>query len=192
MARRCKCKCGAELKPAARCDDIIEKRGYASTKCLILHTRAKNAEKAEAEQKQKIKSLKKKVRDEDRSYWLKKAQQSFNAYIRHRDADLPCISCDSNPNDKNLMTGSRWDCGHYRSVGANPELRFEELNTAKQCVKCNRDLSGNVVNYRIGLIKRIGIEKVEWIEGPHSPKKYTIDELKAIDKKYRELVKTPV
>jgi len=142
--------------------------------------------------KKRRNELKKKVRDEDRSYWLKKAQQSFNAYIRHRDADLPCISCDSNPNDKNLMTGSRWDCGHYRSVGANPELRFEELNTAKQCVKCNRDLSGNVVNYRIGLVKRIGIEKVEWIEGPHSPKKYTIDELKAIDKKYRELVKTPV
>lgn len=189
MARKCKCKCGAELNPAAKCDDIIEKKGYASAECLIRHTRAKNAEKAEKKRKEKTRQLKQKLRDEDRSYWMKKAQASFNAYIRFRDKDLPCISCGSNPNDNNLMTGSRWDCGHYRSVGANPELRFEELNTAKQCVKCNRDLSGNVVNYRIGLVKRIGIDKVEWIEGPHEPKKYTIDELKEIDRKYRRLVK---
>lgn len=189
MPRRCKCKCGADLQPASKCADIIEKKGYASVECLIRHTRAKNAEKEEKKRKEKTKQLKQKLRDEDRSYWMKKAQTSFNAYIRFRDKDLPCISCGSNPNDNNLMTGSRWDCGHYRSVGANPELRFEELNTAKQCVKCNRDLSGNVVNYRIGLVKRIGIDKVEWIEGPHEPKKHTIDELKEIDQKYRRLVK---
>ncbi len=121
-----------------------------------------------------------------RSQWLKEAQTTFNAYIRARDVDLPCISCgDFTP----MTRGGDYDCGHYRSVGANPELRFEELNTHKQCKRCNSHLSGNIVNYRIGLLMRIGEENVAWLEGPHEPKKYTIDDLKAIKAEYRQKLK---
>ncbi|MCX4067287.1 recombination protein NinG [Pseudomonas sp. S1Bt30] len=116
---------------------------------------------------------------------LREAQAAVNEYVRLRDAHLPCISCDSTPNDNDLMTGSRWDAGHYRSVGACPELRFEPLNIHRQCVKCNRNLSGNAVEYRIRLVLRIGAEKVAWLEGLHAPCKYTVDEIKAIKAKYR-------
>ena len=87
------------------------------------------------------------------------------------------------------MTGSRWDAGHYRSVGACPELRFEPLNIHRQCVKCNRNLSGNAVEYRIRLVQRIGAEKVAWLEGLHAPCKYNVDEIKAIKAKYRAMTK---
>ena len=54
-------------------------------------------------------------------------------------------------------------------------------------------LSGNAVLYRKALVQEIGIEKVEWLEGPHPVRKYTVDELKAIRDEYRaklrELVK---
>lgn len=120
---------------------------------------------------------------------LREAQAAVNEYVRLRDAHLPCISCDSTPNDNDLMTGSRWDAGHYRSVGACPELRFEPLNIHRQCVKCNRNLSGNAVEYRISLVVRIGQDKVEWLEGPHEPQRYTIDDLKAIKAKYRAMTK---
>lgn len=123
-----------------------------------------------------------------RNEYIKEAQKAFNKYIRLRDRDLPCISCGDNKQD-NYLTGSRWDCGHYRSVGANPELRFEPLNAARQCVKCNRDHSGNIVNYRIELEKRIGKEKLEWLEGPHPPKKYTIEDLIEIKELYKEKIK---
>ena len=116
---------------------------------------------------------------------LREAQGAVNEYVRLRDANLPCISCDSTPNDNDLMTGSRWDAGHYRSVGACPELRFEPLNIHRQCVKCNRNLSGNAVEYRIRLVLRIGAETVAWLEGPHEPRKYTVEEIKAIKAKYR-------
>ncbi|SFA82946.1 Bacteriophage Lambda NinG protein [Pseudomonas simiae] len=116
---------------------------------------------------------------------LREAQAAVNEYVRLRDAHLPCISCDSTPNDNDLMTGSRWDAGHYRSVGACPELRFEPLNIHRQCVKCNRNLSGNAVEYRIRLVLRIGAEKVAWLEGLHPPCKYTVEEIKAIKAKYR-------
>jgi hypothetical protein len=120
---------------------------------------------------------------------LREAQAAVNEYVRLRDAHLPCISCDSTPNDNDLMTGSRWDAGHYRSVGACPELRFEPLNIHRQCVKCNRNLSGNAVEYRIRLVQRIGEEKVTWLEGLHAPCKYTVDEIKAIKAEYRAKTK---
>ncbi|MNU93486.1 Bacteriophage Lambda NinG protein [compost metagenome] len=122
-----------------------------------------------------------------RAEHLREAQTAVNEYVRLRDAHLPCISCDSMPSDNDLMTGSRWDAGHYRSVGACPELRFEPLNIHRQCVKCNRNLSGNAVEYRIRLVLRIGAEKVAWIEGPHQPRKYTIEEIKDIKAHYRAL-----
>lgn len=120
---------------------------------------------------------------------MREAQAAVNEYVRLRDAHLPCISCDSTPNDNDLMTGSRWDAGHYRSVGACPELRFEPLNIHRQCVKCNRNLSGNAVEYRIRLVLRIGAEKVAWLEGLHPARKYTVEEIKAIKAEYRAKTK---
>lgn len=117
---------------------------------------------------------------------MAEAQVVFNSYIRERDAGLPCISCDSRPSDHDLIKGSRWDAGHYRSVGACPELRFEPLNVHRQCVKCNRNLSGNAVEYRIRLVKRIGADQVDWLEGPHKPQRLTIEDLKAIKALYRQ------
>lgn len=124
-----------------------------------------------------------------RSEHMREAQTLFNEYIRLRDAGQPCISCDSLPSDRDLITGSRWDAGHYRSVGACPELRFEPLNVHRQCVKCNRNLSGNAVEYRIRLVQRIGADQVAWIEGPHQARKYTIEDLKAIKAEYRAKIK---
>ncbi len=123
------------------------------------------------------------------SDWVKKAQKAFNAYVRERDRGLPCISCGRTPNDSDLITGSRWDAGHYRSTGSSPELRFEPLNCHAQCVMCNRNLSGNVVEYRINLINRIGAENLEWIEGPHKPKRYRIEDLKQIEAHFKALRK---
>jgi hypothetical protein len=128
------------------------------------------------------KENKKALKDNDKSHRAKMAQQAFNAYIRQRDHNLPCISC------QRYHTG-QYHAGHYRSVGAHPELRFEELNNNKQCSACNNHLSGNIVDYRINLINKIGLDKVEWIEGPHEPKKYSCEELKAIELHYKQKLK---
>ena len=127
------------------------------------------------------------VKAKPRSYWMKAAQVAFNSYIRARDSIInrPCISCGS-------FTGKK-NAGHYRSVGSTPELRFEPLNCHLQCEKCNSYLSGNLINYRIALIKLIGLNAVEWLESNHPPRNYSIDELKEIrvtyTKKAKELTK---
>ncbi len=172
--------CGASFVPARLGQAVC------SPDCAILDA-PKNLERARKSlaqvERREIKIRKEKLKS--RADHLREAQAAVNVFIRLRDAHLPCISCDSTPNDIDLMTGSRWDAGHYRSVGACPELRFEPLNIHRQCVKCNRNLSGNTVGYRIRLVLRIGTEKVDWLEGPHSARKYTVDEIKAIKAEYR-------
>ena len=114
---------------------------------------------------------------------MREAQQAFNAYIRARDqaAGHLCISS-GKPLD---WSGNAVDAGHYRSVGSAPHLRFDERNCHAQSKQDNRFLSGNAVDYRIGLIARIGQEAVDALESDQSVRKYTVDEIKAIKAKYR-------
>lgn len=115
---------------------------------------------------------------------LREAQQAFNAYIRERDrlAGYPCISS-GRPLDWN---GNAVDAGHYRSTGAAPHLRFDEKNCHAQSKHDNRYLSGNVADYRIGLIQRIGLEAVEALERDQSVRRHTIEDLQAIKAMYRQ------
>lgn len=95
-----------------------------------------------------------------------------------RDADKSCISGGEG------HAGQR-HAGHFRSVGSAPHLRFDERNCHGQCAHCNNWLSGNQLNYRAGLIERIGIEKVEQLENDNEPKHYTIDDIKQIKATYK-------
>ena len=176
--RRCKAPgCTIELQPAAKCSDIIEKKGFCSVECLAssakdkrITAQAKAERKATQLAREKLKT---------RTEYLRDAQRWFNKWIRLRDAGEPCISC-GKPSKKE-------NAGHYRSTGAAPELRFEPLNVHLQCEHCNTYLSSNAIDYRINLIKKIGVDKVEWIEGLHAPKKYTIADAKAIKAQYKSL-----
>lgn len=118
---------------------------------------------------------------------IREAQQAFNEYIRTRDqaAGHFCISS-GKPLD---WSGNAVDAGHYRSVGSAPHLRFDERNCHAQSKQDNRFLSGNAVDYRIGLIARIGQEAVDALESDQSVRKYTVDEIKAIKAKYRAMTK---
>lgn len=177
--------CSTEFTPTFNTTQKVCSPACALASAPVNQVRARKA-LADIERRE-IKVRKEKLKS--RADQLREAQAAVNEYVRLRDAHLPCISCDSTPNDNDLMTGSRWDAGHYRSVGACPELRFEPLNIHRQCVKCNRNLSGNAVEYRIRLVQRIGAEKVAWLEGLHAPCKYTVDEIKAIKAKYRAMTK---
>ncbi|MEE8288973.1 MAG: recombination protein NinG [Nitrosomonadaceae bacterium] len=141
---------------------------------------AKQDREAKAEIKHK--EDKRRLKDNDKPLRDREAQKAFNAYIRARDSDLPCISCGR------FHTG-QYHAGHYKSRGAHPELRFNELNCHKQCSACNNHLSGNIANYRPMLLIKIGAEKLDWIEGPHEPKKYTCAELKEVELIYKGKIK---
>ena len=120
--------------------------------------------------------------------WTKEAQIAVNSYVRERDKSKPCISCGC------LLTGSdaggAFDAGHYRSRGSASHLKFDaERNIHGQCKRCNRYLGGNYSDYRTGLIDRIGLDDLEKLEADQTPRKYSIEELKAIKAKYTAMTK---
>lgn len=140
---------------------------------LAKREREKREHKAHREQK---------VKQRTRRDWLKLAQVEFNKYIRTRDAAEPCISCQRHHN-------GQYHAGHYMSVGAKPELRFDEAGCNKQCSACNNHLSGNIALYRVNLIRKIGQAEVDRLEGPIAPQKWTIEQLIEIRDHYRAKAK---
>jgi hypothetical protein len=174
--RRRKCAvCAEPFKPARMGQKVC------GPTCAQIQGRRETEKQERAETRERRAAMK------TRSAWLKEAQAVFNAWIRERDRDQPCISCGR------FHTGA-YDAGHYRSVGAQPALRFHEDNCHKQCVPCNQHKSGNVVEYRLGLIARIGAERVAFLEQEHAPAKLTIEDAKQIKAHYaaklRELKET--
>lgn len=134
--------------------------------------KAKAWAKEKKERKDKLKT---------KSDYLKEVQVVFNKFIRLRDKGGNCISCNKPAKKENA--------GHYRSRGGNPELSFEESNCHLQCEYCNTYLHGNLIDYRINLIKRIGLKKVEWLEGEHEPKHYSINDLKELKETYKAKIR---
>ena len=175
-----KCKnpaCGISFPP--------QRLGQAvcSPKCglAIKDVNQERARKSLAQiERREIKVRKEKLKS--RADHLRETQAVFNEWIRLRDAALPCVSCGRSHE-------GQWHAGHYRTVGANPELRFNPDNVHKQCAPCNNHKSGDIVNYRINLVKRIGLERVEILEGPHKPQRYTVEDLKTMKADYRALTK---
>ncbi|MGU3629853.1 recombination protein NinG [Comamonas sp. C24C] len=150
------------------------------------------AEKARRKAKKLAQSAARIIRQEDakrkealktRSDWMKEAQQAFNEFIRERDrqAGHPCISSGRALD----WSGNQVDAGHYRSTGAASHLRFNEDNCHAQSKHDNQYLAGNAVDYRIGLIARIGLARVQALECDNEPRKFSIDELLEIRNTYR-------
>lgn len=112
---------------------------------------------------------------------LKKAvQKEVNKYCRMRDINDGCISCDG-PADQG---------GHYIAQGSSSFLRFNLDNINGQCVNCNHWKSGNYIEYRIRLVNKIGLERVEWLEAHrHDKKKWTREELYEIREHVKNLSK---
>ena len=172
--------------PACRASFVPQRLGQAvcSPKCALATVEVQKAKEkkslAQADRRE-IKVRKEALKT--RGDHIREAQQAFNEYIRTRDqaAGHFCISS-GKPLD---WSGNAVDAGHYRSVGSAPHLRFDERNCHAQSKQDNRFLSGNAVDYRIGLIARIGQEAVDALESDQSVRKYTVDEIKAIKATYR-------
>lgn len=147
---------------------------------LVRRDNAKKEAKAKREEAKATRAAKEKIKS--RGEHLRELQAAFNAWIRMRDAGQPCIACGRHHQGQN-------HAGHYRSVGSCPELRFEPDNVHLTCQPCNVHLSGNLIQMRIGMIKKIGLARVEWLEGYHEPKKYSRTEILDMKAFYRAEVR---
>lgn len=175
-AKRCK-QCKQMFEPSRPMQTVC---GPLCAYSHTIQTKEKLNRKSDKERREKLKT---------RRDYINDAQTAFNAFIRARDShkSYPCICCGL-PLGSGEVGGS-FDCGHYRSVGSAPHLRFDERNAHGQRKQCNRYGAGRAVDYRRGLIARIGLEAVESLEADQEPRKHTIDELRALKALYKQKLK---
>lgn len=153
-----------------------------SPACAIAELATKKAKAARVERTETAKAL---AKLKTRAQLIKEAQAAVNAYVRARDAHLPCVSCGRDHQ-------GQYHAGHYRSTGSRPDLRFDLANIHKQCAPCNSHLSGNLIPYRAELIRRIGQAEVDRLEGPPVPTKLERYEIIALRAHYVKMLKAMV
>jgi len=163
MIKKCRV-CHAAFAPANTLQRVCSPAcGLAYAKASREKAERKRARQKLAADREKLKTV---------TDYRKEAQTAFNRYIQVRDSGLPCISCG--------ITSGQMHAGHYRTRAAAPQLAFNTANVHRQCAQCNNSKSGNVVEYRKGLIRRVGAAAVERIEYDNSSAEHTIDYLKRI------------
>ena len=138
------------------CASAIGKKQTAKAREAAKARAVKRQRESEKEGRQRHRAKRESFKT--KAQWDKEAQSAFNRYIRIRDEGKPCVSCGSPLIGKsNYLTGSAIDASHY-----------------------NRQLSGNAVEYRIRLIERIGLDRVEHLEADNEPRRFDIPYLKRI------------
>ena len=164
-AKVCKV-CKADFNPMRSLQSVCGPR------CAVKHSTLANNRSREKARRDALRVRKDRVKT--RAEWAKEAQAAFNSYIRARDSLLPCISCGQSPNQ-----GQR-HASHYRSVAAASHIRYNCWNVHASCAQCNSMKSGNVVEYRIALVRKIGPGRVGALEHSNYQRTFEIDELKRI------------
>lgn len=162
------------LKKCHYCHERKVPYGDMRTFCFDNYCIKAHNEKTKQREKRKAVA---KFKEGDKSELMKKAQFHFNKYIRTRDRDEPCISCGN--------TTRQMHAGHFKTVGGNGNLRFNEDNCHKQCSICNNHLSGNIGEYEKNLRVKIGDKRVDALD-VKVPKSYSVDELKEIIETYKQ------
>lgn len=131
--------------------------------CAIELAKKKKAKKEEIEAKKDREVQRQRKKEvKTRKEWFSKLQTEVNYYVLHvRDKGKPCCTCGTTNDIK-------YDAGHYRSIGACKELRFELKNIHKQCsVNCNQWGSGMRAEYQEFIRCVYGEETLNWLDGPH-------------------------
>jgi hypothetical protein len=164
-----KCKiCESEFKPFRTTQTVC------SNKCANELKEVKESKKTE--QKKQKKTTERKTK-------LELAKITFNAYIKERDKREKCICC-------GRSLGSNFEAGHYFSGGGHSNVLFNENNVHAQRFECNNDKAGNFINYGVNLELRIGKVEFEILRAEaYDPKRWEIEELDQIIKKYKQKLK---
>lgn len=182
-ARKCKV-CGDRFRPFKGIQT------WCSPDCgvkLAAKLVAKKEAKAAAEDKRKTRAQLEALKTIPQL--KKEAQREFNRFIRARDmaSGVPCICC-GRPLRWDVPGGAV-DAGHYRSTGSADHMRFVEDNCHAQLSECNRYGAGRAVDYRRGLLWRIGQERLDALEANNTPIKWTREGLREIRDAYRRKAK---
>jgi len=135
----------------------------------------------------KVKSYAKKMKELQKAFNEMRRYEEF-LWFAERKMKPTCISCGGE------LGGDQWSCGHYKTVGARPDLRFDRKNTYLQHNnRCNMHLSGDIENYKRGLTLRFGESEaadiLSYLEVIQDTEKMTDCQIQSKMKEYRGITK---
>lgn len=170
-----------------------------SPKCALAIGKKELAKKAERQAKQ-ARAERREFNRRDLRWQHKQCQRVFNRmrvleeieWFRERGMEPECISCGKTRMD--------WCCGHFKTVGAQSNLRYDRSNTYLQCNRyCNSGLSGNIEGnkntrgYKRGLVERFGEEGarriIDYCESNTAPANCDWQELEALRKQWNQRIR---
>jgi len=159
-------------------------KDYALIKSKAARQRLDNKAKKAAKVKHAIdkKSVKR------RSDWYATLQALVNQWVtKVRDIDEACCTCGTRKPD------IKYDAGHFFTVAARPDIRFNTMNIHKQCnQKCNVYGSGMRLEYKEFIIARYGQEGLDELTLEGNPLKEQFPAWSDIEdgiKKYRQILR---
>jgi hypothetical protein len=162
LTRRCKCLCGDELLPAAKCLDIVSKKGYASIECLTRHTRAKEAAKKDKAIKKRNSDLRIAVKRNPKKLALEAAQLLARISRADDEGYCTCVTCGhvGKFNDG-------FDGGHFIAKGNCSYWMLDPCNIWPQCKSCNGNgmkFGNKEADYTLFMIDQFGREFVDYMK----------------------------
>ena len=173
-AKKCK-QCNTYFYPRNKIQVVC------AIKCSIEYSNTKI--KKEALKKARIDKRELKESLMTKTNWKQKLQTVFNTFIRKRDFDMGCVSCET------PLQNRKFDAGHYYPTTYD-RLRFDERNVHGQCVPCNKNKHSNTHEYRKRILNRITKEDLDWLDDNRLNKlDLSIPELKELIKIYKQKVK---
>lgn len=192
MTKKCKA-CKGKFEP------FNSLQVACSVKCARVVASEQLTKKAEKAAKQ-ARSERREFNRRDLTWQHKQCQRVFNRmrvleelqWFRQRGAEPECISCGRICMD--------WCCGHFKTRGAQSNLRYDRMNTFLQCNKaCNESLSGNIEGtktsrgYKQGLVERFGEEEaqriIDYCESNTVPVQWEWRELEALRKEWNQRIR---
>ena len=207
------------FKKCKGCGDRYEKqpdhppfRNWCSSDCAMDivraaqdRARAKKQAKDNREHRDSRKASKKALREfnqRDVRWQHKQTQPVFNRmrvlqelkWFKDRSMEPTCISCGK------PIGGDQWCCGHFKTVGAQGGLRYDELNSKLQHNRnCNMGLSGDIYGtknthgYIQGLKNRFGDSEgqaiIDHCETNTSIVKWAWQDLEAMRKEFNQRIR---
>lgn len=111
--------------------------------------------------KRKAVKIRKVAKSESLGRLIQQAVKVFHKWIKLRDSEdgrYKCISCPRTGDSREAHAG------HYLPAGNNSAVRLDPDDVHLQCPWCNIVKHGNQAEYRIGLIHKIGEERVLALE----------------------------
>lgn len=151
--------------------------------CNIDHATSYAYKNKDKGRKIKHRQEKKAFRDNDLKIRKEAAVRACHAYIRERDKNKGCVTCETS------LVGIKFDAGHFLKA-TNSYTKFMEKNIHGQCVRCNQYMGGQELAYKEKIIEMYGYNTLKALEKCKSKRiKRTPGDYKKIEEHYKQKLK---